>query len=127
VKAAAHLPLLSRGDNVIGLLNLDLLEPHRFSENDRLILELFASQAAIAVENARLYGEMERMVRERTDAWQRAQERANAAEKLVLMSEVAAEFAHRMNNLAGTIPARVALAKENLDPNRDARAIRQLA
>ena len=85
---------------------------------------MLAAQAAVAIENARLYAE----VKERTRAWQQEQERANAAEKLALMSDVAAEFAHRMNNLAGTIPARVQLAKENLDPSnpRDKRAIKQL-
>ena len=44
------------------------------------------------------------------------------------MSELAAEFAHRMSNLAGTIPVRVAMAKEKLDPDdpRDRRVVKQL-
>jgi GAF domain-containing protein len=54
VRANACLPLLSKG-NVIGLLYLDLAQPHRFSQNDQQILTLFADQVAIAIENARLY------------------------------------------------------------------------
>ena len=54
IKAVAYLPLISRGD-VVGILYVNLTVPHRFSQNDRLLLELFADQAAIAIENARLY------------------------------------------------------------------------
>jgi GAF domain-containing protein len=54
VQAIAHLPIISSGD-VIGLLYLDLKKPYRFSDNDKRVLELFASQASVAIENARLY------------------------------------------------------------------------
>lgn len=72
--------------------------------------------------------EERRKVEERTREWQYALERAAAAEKLAIMGEVAAEFAHRMNNLAGTIPVRAAMIKEGLsvDDPRDARIIKAL-
>jgi len=54
VKAAAHVPLITKGQ-VIGVLYLDLLIPHRFSDEEKSVLEVFATQAAIAIENARLY------------------------------------------------------------------------
>jgi GAF domain-containing protein len=57
VKAIAYLPLVSAED-VIGILYVNLTAPHRFSQNDKQILELFASQAAVAIENARLYSEL---------------------------------------------------------------------
>ena len=63
VKAVAYLPLLS-GDEVIGILYVDLLTPYRFAQNDRLALELFASQAAVAIENARLYAELSLRVKQ---------------------------------------------------------------
>ncbi len=50
-------PLLYR-DRLIGVINLNREEPGRpFSEEDRQLLALFATQAAIAIENARLYSE----------------------------------------------------------------------
>ena len=52
-KAAAYLPLLSKGE-LIGILYVDISTPHRFSENDKLILRLYADQAAVAIQNARL-------------------------------------------------------------------------
>ena len=46
----------------MGVLYVDLLTPHRFSENDKLVLGLFASHAAIAIKNTRLYVELSRRV-----------------------------------------------------------------
>jgi two-component system NtrC family sensor kinase len=54
VRAFAYLPLISKGD-VIGILYVALVEAYRFSQNDRKILKLFADQAAITIENARLF------------------------------------------------------------------------
>jgi GAF domain-containing protein len=67
VKAAAHLPLIIKG-NVIGVLYANLAKPHKFSQNDKQILNLFAHQAAIAIENARLFEQLEREKEERIAA-----------------------------------------------------------
>jgi GAF domain-containing protein len=53
VKAAAYLPLLTEED-VIGVLYVDMTTPHRFTDSDKQILEFFADQATVAIENARL-------------------------------------------------------------------------
>ncbi len=121
-------PMIAR-DKVLGVIaTYHATEEYVYDENDVQVLTMLAAQAAVAIENARLYANMEQMVEERTRAWLQAREQAEAAEKLALMSQVAAEFAHRMNNLAGTIPVRVEMAREKLDPQnaRDARVIRQL-
>src|SRR5262249_13362738 len=97
---------LSNEQTIIGILFLNLFAPHRFSSNDKQILELFTAQAAVAIQNARSI-----------QAWREAQKQAAAADKLASLGQVGAEFAHRMNNLAGTIPARVDLAQEKLDPH----------
>ena len=47
-------PLIGR-DQVIGLLNLDKEQPGYYSQQDAGLAATFASQAAIAIENARLY------------------------------------------------------------------------
>ena len=121
-------PML-RGEGVLGVIaTYHKSQDYIYDADDQLVLTLMAGQAAVAIENARLYANMEQMVAERTRAWLEERERADAAEKLALMSQVAAEFAHRMNNLAGTIPPRVEMARENLDPRnaRDARVLKQL-
>ena len=47
-------PLLA-SDKVIGILSIDSLEPNAFTEEDVKIVQTFANQATIAIENARLY------------------------------------------------------------------------
>jgi GAF domain-containing protein len=56
VKANACLPLLSKED-VIGVLYVDFTDAHRFSDSDKRFLKLFADQAAITIENARLHAQ----------------------------------------------------------------------
>jgi signal transduction histidine kinase len=66
-------PLFSK-NRVIGMLSLTRRESTAFSQDDALVVSTFAMQAAIALENARLYDEstrfnelMERMVSQRVE------------------------------------------------------------
>jgi serine phosphatase RsbU (regulator of sigma subunit) len=52
--ALACLPL-AKGEHILGTLNLGYWEPHRFDAETRSFLDLMARNAAIAIENARLY------------------------------------------------------------------------
>jgi len=52
-------PLIVQG-RVVGLLALDSITPHLYSEQHLRIASAFAPHAAIAIENARLYGELAR-------------------------------------------------------------------
>ncbi len=57
--AIASFPL-KIGGNVVGVLNVGYDEPHRFQPSEMRILELLADQAAIAVQNASLYENVQR-------------------------------------------------------------------
>lgn len=57
--------LVYRG-KIIGILNLDHSTPNFFTEEHATVAMAVAQQAAIAIENARLYGELESQVIERT-------------------------------------------------------------
>ena len=72
--------------NVIGFLNLNSSKPDFFTLNDLPRLQAFADQAAIAIENARLYQELEaynqfleQAVAERTAKMQASEARYRAA------------------------------------------------
>lgn len=54
------LPLLA-GDDVIGFLTIDSRLPSLYGEREAAIAFTFASQAAIAIRNARLFGEVRRL------------------------------------------------------------------
>lgn len=69
----AGIPLFAK-NKVIGMLSVTRKEPSAFSHDDILLMSTFAMQAAIAIENARLYDEvtrfnemMERMVSQRVE------------------------------------------------------------
>ncbi len=54
------IPLIVRNE-VVGFMAIDRSDPHAISERDAEIGTIFASQAAIAIANARLFGEVERL------------------------------------------------------------------
>ena len=77
-------PIISK-DRVIGLLGLQSHEPRAFSVHEQWLLSNIANQAAIAIENARLYRELtqfsqelERRVEERTAELHQALEELTA-------------------------------------------------
>src|SRR5687767_2332283 len=51
---------LKIGDRVVGVMNVGFPKPHDFSTDELLLLRLFGDQAAIAIENAHLFGEAQR-------------------------------------------------------------------
>ncbi|MBN1873419.1 MAG: GAF domain-containing protein [Anaerolineae bacterium] len=53
-RAFADIPL-RRGDIPVGLLSVQFVAPHHFNESEINLLQILAEQAAIAIENARLY------------------------------------------------------------------------
>jgi GAF domain-containing protein len=110
VKAFAGVPLMFR-EKSVGVLFVNFFQEHDFSNREREAIALLANQAAAAIENARLVD----VLRKKLDELKLAQNRLLTAERLTLMSQVAAEFIHRLGNLIGTIPVRIALIKEKLD------------
>ncbi len=80
------LPLISR-DHVIGAMTIQSTVPSAFSEDDITILQTMADQLANAIENARLFDQMEQNRREleiasgryTQESWQKFMEGAKAA------------------------------------------------
>ena len=56
--AIAGLPL-KIGENVVGVMNVAYPQPHIFAGSEKRMLSLLATQAAIAVQNARWHGEIQ--------------------------------------------------------------------
>ncbi|MGQ9548156.1 MAG: GAF domain-containing protein [Roseiflexus sp.] len=56
IRSWIGVPLIVRGD-VLGVLNIDSTERGRFTKRDVEVAQVFADNAAIAIENARLYAE----------------------------------------------------------------------
>lgn len=62
IHAIAGFPL-KHDNQVIGVFTVTYLEPHIFSHDELLLMNLLAEQAAVAVENARLYTDATRRLR----------------------------------------------------------------
>ncbi len=58
IRSYAGAPMISKGE-VIGFLNLNSIEPDFFTQDHAQALQAFANQAAIAIENARLYASLQ--------------------------------------------------------------------
>jgi PAS domain S-box-containing protein len=71
VEATAHIrswagaPILVQ-DHVIAFFSVDKIEPNFYQPDDAERLTAFAGQAAIALENARLYGQLQQRLKEQT-------------------------------------------------------------
>src|SRR4029077_3685176 len=66
-RSLVTVPML-REDRVVGAINVCRREPGRFSDAEVELLQTFADQAVIAIENVRLFTELEARNRELTEA-----------------------------------------------------------
>ena len=103
-------PLVA-GEKALGVIAVFHANEYKYSDDDLEVLEILAGQVAAASQNKNLYA-----------LWEKQQEIARAAERLALMNDMAAEFVHRMNNVAGTIPIWTGMARDILDENEETQA-----
>lgn len=61
---------LKAGDHVVGVLDIQSPQANAFDENDVMVIETLADEIAIAIENARLYEELQKELLERRRAEQ---------------------------------------------------------
>ena len=73
IKSELVVPLIIR-DHVLGVLDLESLRPHAFTEAHELMLSALASTVAIALENARLYDRLRRAEQRKKEDLERARE-----------------------------------------------------
>jgi signal transduction histidine kinase/CheY-like chemotaxis protein len=98
VHSAVVVPLKAR-DVVIGVLYVYSRTPHTFREEDRQLLSALADQAAIAIENAKLYQQVRQHAEElRARVQERTQELEAANLKLELASRHKSEFLANMSH-----------------------------
>ncbi len=98
---------------VEGLLFVDGRPPRRFTDRDEAVLARLADHAAIAVRNARLYGELQATLGE----LEAMQQRNIQAERLSAIGGLASGVAHHFNNLLAIMLGRVdMLLRKTADP-----------
>jgi signal transduction histidine kinase len=88
---------LKIGTRVVGVMNIAYPQPHSFTDSELQLLRLLGDQAAIAIENANLYEQVQQELAERKRAEQamaRARDRALEASRL--KTELLAKVSHEL-------------------------------
>ncbi|HTU02717.1 MAG TPA: GAF domain-containing protein, partial [Candidatus Sulfotelmatobacter sp.] len=98
VVSALVVPLL-RGDELVGSLGVLTHERHAFSDGEVALFQALADHAAIALENARLFDELNHSY----GRLQQAQTELIRTEKLRALGQMGAGIAHDLNNMLAAI------------------------
>lgn len=104
-RAVLAVPLRAKG-TLIGVLAVADKPGRTFSHAEIALLQAFADQAALALENARLYQRAQQAYAELAEA----QDRLVRGETMRAMGELASGVAHHLNNLLAIILGRVQLS-----------------
>jgi signal transduction histidine kinase len=92
IRSWMGLSLIHRG-KIIGVLNLAYDAPDFYTPMHANLAEAVAQQAALAIENARLYGDLEQLVQERTRELETANQRlTESIDKLQELDKLRAKF-----------------------------------
>ncbi|MCK4418876.1 GAF domain-containing protein [Candidatus Aerophobetes bacterium] len=132
LEAELFIPLITK-DNLIGIIILGKkLSEDNYSEEEHALLSTVAQEAAVAFENAKLYGEieeakiklqnwgeeLERKIKEKTEELERSQALVLQSEKLAGLGQLAAGVAHEIRNPLGIIATSMYYLNEILPEKR---------
>jgi two-component system, NtrC family, sensor kinase len=122
VRSLLGVPLL-RKDGVEGAIILTRDEAGHFSDRQVEIVQTFADQAVIALENVRLFDEVQARTRELAaslDDLRKAQDRLIQSEKLASLGQLTAGIAHEIKNPLNFVNNFSALSRELIGELADA-------
>ncbi len=93
---------------VIGVLDIQQTQPHRFSDNDLQLMSAIADQLAIVLQKANLYSTLQRSLQQE----QMVRSQLIQSERLALVGRLLASVSHELNNPLQAIQNALFLLKE---------------
>jgi two-component system, NtrC family, sensor kinase len=121
LRSILSVPLLREGEP-IGAITLRRTEVHPFSDKQMNLLQTFADQAVIALQNVRSFEEVQERTRELTqslEALRTAQDRLIQTEKLAWLGQITAGIAHEIKNPLNFVNNFSALSTELIDEMKE--------
>jgi GAF domain-containing protein len=113
---------MTRDNTVIGVMVIGCAQTGSFPQRQIELLQTFADQAVIAIENARLFDEVQARTRELSlslDELRTAQDRLVQTEKLASLGQLTAGIAHEIKNPLNFVNNFSALSGELIDELND--------
>jgi signal transduction histidine kinase len=113
---------LKSDSGIIGAISITRKEPGAFADKDKELLRTFADQAVIAVQNTKLFEEVEARTRELTKSLEElrtTQDRLVQTQKLALLGQLTAGIAHEIKNPLNFVNNFSGISAELIDELRD--------
>jgi two-component system NtrC family sensor kinase len=99
------------GERIIGVLSVASAEHSRYAQFDQQLLQTLADQAAVALENTRLYHDLEEQMR----TLQNTQAQLIHSEKTAAVGRLTASIAHEISNPLQSVQGCLTLAVEEME------------
>jgi signal transduction histidine kinase len=109
IRSWLGIPLVVK-ERILGMIALDRTARQPFTAEESNLVQIFANQAAIAMENARLYSDLQEQMDELTSA----QAQLVQSAKLAAIGELAAGVAHELNNPLTSVLGFAEILQEDL-------------